>query len=396
MPEGSRGNNLDRVRRHNLATILRLVHEGGGQSRSQLTRTTRLNRSTIAALVGELVELGLVREREPDASNQVGRPSPIVSAEPRVVAFAVNPEIDAVVVAAVGLDGAVQQRLREATSGIPSAAQAAEIAGRLIAQLRTELPAGTRTVGIGAAVPGLVRDSDGLVRVGPHLEWNDEPFAEMLAAATGMPVLAANDANLGANAESILGAGREVTDLVYLNGGASGIGGGVIVAGRLLRGVDGYAGEIGHTLVNSVGLACHCGASGCLETEVQRAALLDVLGLASADGLEEALAASTDPTVAAEIERQLGSLAIALRNVINIFNPELVVLGGFLGALYGVAGERLEELVDAGPFRVSRASVRITRTSLGADLLMLGAAELAFGALLADPVGAELRPSAGS
>ncbi|NQX27336.1 ROK family transcriptional regulator [Microbacteriaceae bacterium VKM Ac-2854] len=386
MPESSRGNNLDRVRRHNLATILRLVHDGGGLSRSQLTRTTGLNRSTIAALVGELVELGLVRERDPDASNQVGRPSPIVSPDPRVVAFAVNPEIDAVVVAVVGLDGVVQERRRERTEGIPSAGGAAEMAARMIASLRAALPDGTRTVGIGAAVPGLVRDSDGLVRVGPHLEWNDEPFAEMLAAATSMPVLAANDANLGANAESILGAGREVSDLVYLNGGASGIGGGVIVGGRLLRGIDGYAGEIGHTLVNSAGLACHCGASGCLETEVHRAALLEVLGLDSAEGLEEALAASEDPAVAAEIERQLGYLATALRNVINIFNPELVVLGGFLGALYGVAGERLERLVDAGPFRVSRASVRITRTSLGSDLLMLGAAELAFAALLADPL----------
>ncbi|NQX10852.1 ROK family protein [Microbacteriaceae bacterium VKM Ac-2855] len=385
MVEANRGSNLDRVRRGNLATVLRLVHEGGAQSRSQLTRSTGLNRSTIAALVGELGELGLVRERDPDASNQVGRPSPIVSPDPRVVAFAVNPEIDAVVVAVVGLDGVVQQRMRHETDGIPTAAEAASIAATLIRRLRSELPTDARVVGIGAAVPGLVRDSDGLVRVAPHLEWDDEPFAELLAAQTGMPVLAANDANLGANAESLLGAGRAVSDLVYLNGGASGIGAGVIVGGRLLHGIDGYAGEIGHTLVNNSGVACHCGAAGCLETEVHRAALLDVLGADSAEGLERALAASDDPRVAAEIERQLGFLAVALRNVINIFNPELVVLGGFLGALYGVAGERLERLVDAGPFRVSRASVRIVRTELGADLLMLGAAELAFGTLLADP-----------
>ncbi|QHC62034.1 ROK family protein [Rathayibacter festucae] len=396
----TRGNNLDRVRRHNLSALLRLVHRGGPRSRSQLTRLTGLNRSTIAALVGELVELGVVRELQPETLNQVGRPSPIVETDPRVVAIAVNPEIDAVTVAIVGLDAEVRRRIRR-TAAVPSAEAAAALAAGAIAELVAELPADARTVGIGVAVPGLVRDADGLVRVGPHLGWTDEPFSRMLAEATGLPVLSANDANLGALAESVLGAGREVSHLVYLNGGASGVGAGVIVGGTPLHGIDGYAGEIGHTLVNSAGVDCHCGAVGCLETEVGRAELLRVLGLdESADvseRLEEALAASSDPAVRAEVERQLGHLAVALRNVVNIFNPQLVVLGGFLGALVGVAPGFLEErLGRGGPFRVALDSVRIARTELGADLLMLGAAELAFERLLADPLTAELHPAGGA
>lgn len=396
----TRGNNLDRVRRHNLSALLRLVHRGGPRSRSQLTRLTGLNRSTIAALVGELVELGLVRELQPETLNQVGRPSPIVETDPRVVAIAVNPEIDAVTVAIVGLDAEVRRRIRR-TAAVPSAEAAAALAAGAIAELVAELPVDARTVGIGVAVPGLVRDADGLVRVGPHLGWTDEPFSRMLAEATGLPVLSANDANLGALAESVLGAGREVSHLVYLNGGASGVGAGVIVGGTPLHGIDGYAGEIGHTLVNSAGVDCHCGAVGCLETEVGRAELLRVLGLdESADvseRLEEALAASSDPAVRAEVERQLGHLAVALRNVVNIFNPQLVVLGGFLGALVGVAPGFLEErLGRGGPFRVALDSVRIARTELGADLLMLGAAELAFERLLADPLTAELHPAGGA
>ncbi|NQX16137.1 ROK family protein [Rathayibacter sp. VKM Ac-2857] len=396
----TRGNNLDRVRRHNLSAILRLVHRVGPRSRSQLTRLTGLNRSTIAALVGELVELGVVRELQPETLNQVGRPSPIVEADPRVVAIAVNPEIDAVTVAVVGLDAEVRRRIRR-TAAVPSAEAAAALAAGAIAELLADLPADARTVGIGVAVPGLVRDADGLVRVGPHLGWTDEPFSRMLAEATGLPVLSANDANLGALAESVLGAGRDVSHLVYLNGGASGVGAGVIVGGTPLHGIDGYAGEIGHTLVNSAGVDCHCGAVGCLETEVGRAELLRVLGLdESADvseRLEEALAASGDPAVRAEVERQLGHLAVALRNVVNIFNPQLVVLGGFLGALVGVAPGFLEErLGSGGPFRVALDSVRIARTELGADLLMLGAAELAFERLLADPLTAELHPAGGA
>jgi len=392
----TRGNNLDRVRRHNLSALLRLVHRGGPRSRSQLTRLTGLNRSTIAALVGELVELGLVRELQPETLNQVGRPSPIVETDPRVVAIAVNPEIDAVTVAVVGLDAEVRRRIRR-TAAVPSAEAAARLAADAIAELVAELPADARTVGIGVAVPGLVRDADGLVRVGPHLGWTDEPFSRMLADATGLPVLSANDANLGALAESVLGAGREVSHLVYLNGGASGVGAGVIVGGAPLHGIDGYAGEIGHTLVNSAGVDCHCGAVGCLETEVGRAELLRVLGIDSSERLEEALAASGDPAVRAEVERQLGHLAVALRNVVNIFNPQLVVLGGFLGALVGVAPGFLEErLGRGGPFRVALDSVRIARTELGADLLMLGAAELAFERLLADPLTAELHPAGGA
>ncbi|PPF41671.1 MULTISPECIES: ROK family transcriptional regulator [unclassified Rathayibacter] len=393
MPDhATRGNNLDRVRRHNLSAILRLVHRGGPRSRSQLTRLTGLNRSTIAALVGELVELGIVREREPATPNQVGRPSPVVEADPGVVALAVNPEIDAVTVAVVGVDAVVRRRIRRSAS-VPTAEAAARLAAEAVAELLAELPEETRTVGIGVAVPGLVRDADGLVRVGPHLGWDDEPFSRMLADATGLPVLSANDANLGALAESVLGAGRDVSHLVYLNGGASGVGAGVIVGGAPLHGIDGYAGEIGHTLVNSAGIDCHCGAVGCLETEVGRAELLTVLGLDESERLEEALAASEDPAVRAEVERQLGHLAVALRNVINVFNPQLVVLGGFLGALVGVAPGFLEErLGRGGPFRVALDSVRIVRTELGADLLMLGAAELAFERLLADPLGTPLHP----
>lgn len=391
--EATRGNILDRVRQHNLSAILRLVHSGGPRSRSQLTRLTGLNRSTIAALVGDLVELGIVREREPEAPNQVGRPSPIVEVDPRVVALAVNPEIDAVTVAVVGMDAEVRRRIRR-TASVPSAAEAASLAAGAIAELLAELPEGSRTVGIGVAVPGLVRDADGLVRVGPHLGWNDAPFSRMLADATGLPVLSANDANLGALAESVFGAGRDVSHLLYLNGGASGVGAGVIVAGAALHGIDGYAGEIGHTLVNSAGIDCHCGAVGCLETEVGRAELLSVLGRDQSERLEEALVASSDPAVRVEVERQLGQLAVALRTVINIFNPQLVVLGGFLGALIGVAPGLLEErLAHGGPFRAALDSVRIARTELGADLLMLGAAELAFDPLLTAPLTTPLHPA---
>lgn len=384
------GTNLDTVRRNNLATVLGLVHRGGPAARSALTQATGLNRSTIGALVAELVELGLVSEREPGMSNRVGRPSPVVAADGRVVGIAVNPEVDAVTVGIVGLDGVVHRRVRFPLDHVPGAEEAAAVAAAVIDGLRPDLAAASRVVGIGVAVPGLVRESDGVVRLAPHLEWRDEPFATQLADATGLGVVAANDANLGANAERLFGAGRGASDLVYLNGGASGIGAGVVVGGVPLTGVSGYAGELGHTLVNSNGVRCHCGAVGCLETEVNQRDLLAAIGLESADAdeLDAALAAAVeagDASVLAEIERQLGFLAVALRNAANVFNPELVVLGGFLGSLFAVAPERLSALVAEQALAASGEQLRIARAELGANILMIGAAELAFAPLLAGP-----------
>ncbi len=386
-PRNERGNSNDDVRRHNLSVVLGLVHRERNLSRAQLTRQTGLNRSTVAALVGELVERELVVETEPDATNSRGRPSPIVRPNPLVVAISINPEIDAISIGVVSLGGTVIKKIRYVTEHSPSVGEAVNISAVVIEAMRSELDSRYRTVGIGVAVPGQVRASDGLVRMAPHLAWQDEPFGRLLEDATGFDVVADNDAHLGAMAESTFGAGRGLSDVIYVNGGASGIGGGIIAGGVPLGGVDGYAGEIGHTLVNSDGIACQCGAMGCLETEVRRENLLSVLQLDNADPdeLESALLASSSPSVIAEVHRQLDFLAIALRNSINMLNPQLVIVGGFLASIYAAAPHYLQALLAKQPLLASRDGVRVTRAELGSDLLIIGAGELAFEAILADP-----------
>lgn len=398
-----RGNNLDLVRRRNLSLVLGRVHEVGAVSRAQLTKETGLNRSTIAALVAELVQLRLVIETEPDQTNQVGRPSPVIVPSDRTVAITVHPELDAVDIALVALGGRVLRRVRYETVRVPSAQEVVNITAAVIDGMRGELAAGYRTVGIGLAIPGLVRGDDGVVTLAPHLDWHDEPIGEMLRAATGYEVTAGNDASLGAIAEHVRGAGRTVDDLVYLNGGASGIGGGIIAGGALLGGVSGYAGEIGHTLVNSAGILCHCGSTGCLETEVSRAPLLDALGLAPAEAeqlearlLDHLADAPGDDPVVELVERQLGFLARALANTVNVFNPRLIVLGGFLASLYAAAPERLLADVRALALVGPRDDVMLAPATLGSTLLAVGAAEIAFSALIADPAGESLALSAGA
>ncbi len=377
----------DQLRARNLATVMTLVHRNRRLSRSQLTRVTGLNRSTISAVIGDLVDRGLAVEYPAGPSSRAGRPSPVVGPSSRALAVAVNPEIDAITIGLVGLGGLVLARERIPTRGIPSAAETVSVTSDFVARSHRAAAEPASIVGIGVAVPGLVVSADGSVRNAPHLGWTDEPLSELLTAETGLPSAAANDASLGARAESVFGAGRGVSDLIYLNGGASGIGGGMIVDGSPLGGRDGFAGEWGHTVVANPGRACSCGASGCLETEVRREPLLELLALADADadGLAAALGADPSDLVRAEADRQLAFLGIVLRNAVNALNPELVILGGFLSALHSLDPDRLGRAIATSALPGSRDSVPVVTAALGADLLMIGAAELAFERLLADP-----------
>lgn len=381
------GASNEQTRRHNLSTILTALHHDGPQPRSRLTALSGLNRSTIAALVAELVELGLAIETQADPTNKVGRPSPTVLANPRVVALAVNPEIDAVTIGAVGLGGTVLKRIRYDTQAPPSAREAVNISAAVIAGFRDELEREGSIVGIGVAVPGLVRASDGLVRFAPHLEWTDEPIAEMLTEATGLPAWAANDASLGAMAEMVFGAGRGLTDLIYLNGGPSGIGGGLIAGGVPIRGAGGFAGEFGHIRVDTSAGGYDDPVAGSLESEVNRSTILGALGLASADAdeLDAALLASEDPAVTALVHRQLDYLSTSLRNAVNVLNPQMIALGGFLASLFEADPEYLRARVEAQSLRVSFEGVAIERARLGSDILMIGASELAFAPVLSSP-----------
>ena len=377
-----------RVRQRNLAAVLQLVHRSRCVTRADLTRALGLNRSTIGDLVGALVEAHWVDEIDDAPRETVGRPSPrVVPRDDRLVA-AINPELDAIDVALVALGGHVVARRRVPIDS-PTVDQAVGIAARVVGELAAEHPS-SRIVAAGAAVPGLVRTDDGLVRLAPHLEWRETPFAEPLARALGVPAFAANDAQLGCRAELAFGAGLGARTMVYLNGGASGIGGGIVVNGELVEGRDGHAGEFGHLSVDPLGPTCACGARGCFEAVVSRAQLVAALGLEHPDDaeLDTAVVAITADAPAAVIAAHQVALRRVLRSIATVLNPELIVLGGYLSTLWAIASpdDRLRALADAVP--AIGAEARIEPAALGANRLLIGAAELAWADLLADPLQA--------
>jgi predicted NBD/HSP70 family sugar kinase len=373
------GTSTDDVRRRNLSSVLTLVHRHRALSRADLTRHTGLSRSTTKDLVEELAGLGLVEESPASSASQVGRPSPIVRPSDRVLAVAVTPEVDAVTVGLVSLGGAVLDVIRRPTAGVPTPAETVAIAAEAIREIRRTLRDDQAVTAVGVAVPGLVHGRASFVQLAPNLDWHDVEIGEMLSAATGLSVYAANDANAGAIAEHLFGNHHDAEDLIYVNGGPSGIGAGFVVAGALLHGVAGYAGELGHTFVGGRH-RCHCGSVGCLETEVTQAPLASLL-----DNLDGGVHTDEDRTAHVELNRQARALAIALGNAINMFNPGLIVLGGFLRVFPAFAPAVLRDELARRAMAAPHSLVRIVPATLGPDTLMIGAAELAFAPVLADP-----------
>jgi predicted NBD/HSP70 family sugar kinase len=391
------GSNREQVRQHNLSAILRLLRQFGTMSRSALTQRTGLNRSTISDLVTELQELGLIVESEASATQGVGRPSLMVSFSDEVVVFAVNPETDATTVGVVTLSGKVIYKVRHPHSSVPTASVSVETTTKLVAELRAQMPAQFRIAGIGVAIPGQIRVEDGVVRLAPHLNWVEVPFARMLHQQTGLPVFIDNDASLGSIAERDLGAGRGFSEIVYLFGGAGGIGGGVIHGGLLLRGAAGYAGELGHVRISDSSREDYSGLQGTLESLVQRDDLLAALKIESADDaeLEEVLSKPLASKVQKLLESQIDALAIAIGNYVNIFNPEIVLLAGYLGVLYSYDRDRLLSRFRWSTLTAPQDRLLVKPAELGPNLLMIGAAGLPIAPLLAEPAITQLFPARG-
>jgi predicted NBD/HSP70 family sugar kinase len=381
------GNRNESTRQHNLSVVLSYVHEKGPITRAELTRQTNLNRSTIGALVSELAQLGLVYETAPPLEQRsVGRPSPLVHPSNDIVALGVNPDFDAVQVSVVGFGGVVHDVARRVTSGPPTPEQSIEIVVDLVREL--DAIRGRRVVGVGLAIPGLVNEYTQTVRLAPNLGWEDVEYSAMVQAALGYPTRAANDANLGVIAEYMFGAGRGCDNVVYLNGSTSGIGGGVVSDSRLVRGSRSFGAELGHTLVNSDGIRCGCGRTGCLETEVSIRRVWKVVGEEVAVTELDALYGDHDfGDLAAELDHQARALALGIANIVTVFSPERVILGGHLGALFDARRSLVESEVKRLALPVHVDGVTIVRNELRARMMAIGAAELAFAEVLRDPAG---------
>ena len=391
------GRDLEDLRRHNLSAVLSAVHLGGPHSRAELTDRLGLNRSTIGGLVATLVDSGHLVETvgRPRDRGGAGRPSHVVAPRPTsACVLAVHIDVERVTVARVGLGGRVEDRVAQRTPPMSDRCAVEDLVLRVVERLP---PSTAPVVGVGVALPALVQRPGGIVRRAPNLGWTDEPFEHGLGTRLrdalrlpDLPVLVANDANLGVTGEQLRGAAAEQSDVVFLSGWF-GLGCGVVLAGRLLQGVGGFAGELGHVNVVPDGPACRCGNRGCWETMVSAPALAAPLGLDPTDPrlpltvLERARAG--DDVARGALEDHARWYGAGLAVLVNAFNPSRLVVGGLWRHLYPHVADQVLTAMRDRAMEAPMAQAQVVLPGLGADSILVGASELAFGPLLADPLG---------
>lgn len=388
-PRSRVGTNQESVRRHNLSTLLRHLHLAGPLSRSSLASLMGLNRSTIADLVAqaEVLQLADQHARLTGGQSSAGRPSVGVGATEHAHVLAVDVRVSGLVVSRVGLGGRL---LSQATGPSPDGhdpSATAEGVARLTHAVLRDVRHDSVLVGIGVGIPGIIAGNNGIVRLAPNLGWRDVPFADILADRLGTnlrPILG-NDADLGALAEHLRGVGSGVDDVVYVSGEV-GVGAGIVTGGAPVSGMSGFAGEIGHLPFGDGSRPCHCGAVGCWETEIGAAAIARAVGCPS-DQLSE-LGCRLDgipsaPEELREVGRHLGR---GLAGLVALLNPEIIVLGGYLRALYPWVREDVSAEMDARALKVTGIHPEIVLPGLGDRSVLIGAAEMAFRDLLDDPV----------
>ncbi|HEX2075994.1 MAG TPA: ROK family transcriptional regulator [Geodermatophilus sp.] len=386
----------------NLGLVLRHLRDAGPRSRARIAQETGLNKATVSSLVAELVRRGLVSTGEVDREGTVGRPGVRVELDGHgVCGIGVELNVDYAAVLAMDLRGQVllEQRVALDVPALGPERTLDCVADVVTAAIGRVSAGGATPVGMTVAVPGLVRSAEGTVTLAPNLHWREVPVVAELGERLGrpaFPIHAENDANLSALAEYAMGSEARTPDLVYLTGEV-GVGGGVMVAGQLLRGASGLSGEVGHMPLGSPDRVCGCGRRGCWETVVGLAALLhdaadeDDPVRDPARDLETRLAeierraAAGDERTLTALTRIGTQLGIGASILINVFNPQVLVLGGY----FAVVGRYLMEPLIAelrprvlGP---ELAGARVVLSTLGFTAAVRGGAHVALSSVFADP-----------
>jgi predicted NBD/HSP70 family sugar kinase len=391
----------DALRPHNLALVLQHIAAGDPVSRARIAAATGLTKTTVSSLVDDLVSARLVVELGPEARGEIGRPGSALALDPSGYAgIGLEINVDYIAVCLANLVGEVRYlrtRARDNRSQSP-----AKVLGRAVRMIGTALAraeaARLTVAGLAVAVPGPVETDSGLLRLAPNLGWVDVPVAGILAdrlAGHDLAVVVDNEANLAALGELWFGGHHDLADFIHVSG-EIGVGGGVVLSEELFRGVRGFAGEIGHVVVQPDGPRCRCGARGCLEQVAGQEAILRAAGLTGAVGtsigqpggsVAELLARARagDPATLRAVESAGRALGIGLSATVNVVDPSTVVLGGLYAALEPwLRGPLLEELSERA-ITHRWSPVRLLASRLGPDAAVRGAAGVVVKRVLSEP-----------
>ncbi len=287
--------------------------------------------------------------------------------------------------AAVGEDGTVYSRSRSETPKGSSGDDVIDLIVRLANNCRDGLNDPSSVCAIAAAVPATINIERGILNKLPNLRCLEGvPLREILAKRLGVEAILENDATAAAIGENWLGASRGVDTSICVTLG-TGVGGGLVINGAAYRGKDGTAGEVGHICVEPLGHPCGCGSRGCIEQYASATAVIRLsndAGLSVSSSSEVYDAAKSGDERAAAVFSSMGSyLGIGLAGLVNVLNPEMIVLGGGVSAAWELFAADVQREVNARAFPEPADRVKIVRAELGDDAGILGAARAVFSSI---------------
>jgi len=403
MPRQFRTGDQTLVREFNRSIILNQLRMGAPLSRADLAAITGLNKTTVSSLVDELIAHNFVREIGYNASGG-GRPAVLVELNPEAGCI-IGIEFGVGYLNAVLTDFRAAIRWRRQVPFDVSEDQH-RVMNRLIALLRQVVRqsrrTGTRLLGTGISLTGLVDVASGTQVFAPNLGWRNVPVRQLLSAKFDVPIFVDNDANAAALAERYLGAAQSVDNFVYVTGNV-GIGIGIVIGGHIFQGASGYAGEAGHTTLDLNGPLCMCGNHGCWERLASQRALIERVQQAIQEGQRSSVhtmakdsdritiqmiveAARGGDDVALHALGETGTyLGVGIANLINIFNPSVVAFGGALSLaeefLMPVVQQVVLERAMAGP----REATQVITSAFKSDACVMGGVALVLHEILSRP-----------
>lgn len=368
----------------NRMALVRQLCANPGLSRVGLATAVGLQKSTVSLLVRELLEEGWLVERDVVATGDLGRrPTPLFIDPTRLLLLGAEVDIESIRVVATSLTGEVLATAM-ASHGSTKTAKAcvASLAAALL-KVRKQLDKGRHEIiGIGVGLPGGVDEASGVLRFAPNLGWRDVPFGALLSeklngtALADAPLFVQNEADVAALGEMEFNP-RAADPLLYVSIN-QGVGAGVIVGDRLLTGSRGFAGEVGHIVLQLNGPLCSCGRRGCAEALIGPRAML-----ASADDHPQPLAeirrrlADGDADTRRAVKKAGSYLGVLLQNLASAYDPGCIVLGGSVVDLGDVFLEPALRTLNDYASAANLAPPAVQTSRFGADAVAVGAAALA-------------------
>jgi len=382
------------IKNLNQALILNIVRNKDPISRSEIAKTIRLSPAAVSNLTDGLIKDGYIREKGP-GSSEAGR-KPILlelNSKARFVIGIDLERVNTVRAAITDLRAHVICKREHSLKDTDFSTVVESIVDIIYELIDASGLKIEKVMGIGIGTPGLLDHRKGKVIYSTYLHWRNVPLRALVEQELDIPVIIDTDTNAPVLAEQRYGAGKGARDLIYITIGP-GLGSGIIIDGQIYHGIDGTAGEFGHTIIDPNGPLCSCGNYGCLETLVAESSIMKrateeinkgkvslINDLAqNQGGLKPKIiyqAALKGDKLAIEIIQKTGYyLGLGLVNLVNLLNPEVIVIGGDISQVADILLESVKKVVASRALSTPSQRVKIVASHFGKDAGIIGAATL--------------------